>query len=140
MYSPNGIPVASFADVLCEKLRFCHELPLRDVLAESPRNNFTIGLENMIISKAQYIKKVAASTFGPMDRSRILGKFDNKTYLVGMKPKDMLDVSATLLDHEVGFGSQVLEEQICARFLGISEASGFHMRDPHIRIYGNLMY
>ena len=51
----NGNPVPGLMDILCDKLTFCHTLDVRTEVMEADKHLFTIGLENLIISKAQYI-------------------------------------------------------------------------------------
>lgn len=114
---PDGSPIFGFADVFCEKLTFCHDVPVRDALKESSKNNFTIGLERMIISKAQYIKKIPEEDAAEIDKSRVLGKFDDRNLLVGMEPKDMLDVAAVLHDYEVGLDPRTVNAEKLAIIL-----------------------
>jgi len=93
-------------DILCDKLTFCHILDVRTAVAEANKHLFTIGLENMIISKAQYIAPIPKSQASNVDPARIMGEYDQKQLLVGMELKDIRDVSAALLDHDLGEGPQ----------------------------------
>jgi hypothetical protein len=100
----NGVPIPGLMDIFCDKLTFCHTVDVRAELNEIDRHHFTIGLENLIISKAQFIKSVAKSEASNIDQSRILGEYDKTHVLVGMETKDMQDVLAALLDHDLGEG------------------------------------
>ncbi|MGO9643731.1 MAG: hypothetical protein ACLPY5_03170 [Candidatus Bathyarchaeia archaeon] len=98
----NGEPISGVVDILCDYLKFCHKLDIREEIHRSDSNFFTIGLENLIISKTQYIRKVKKDELPNSERSRILGDYDKKHFIVGMERKDMIDVAAALLDHELG--------------------------------------
>jgi hypothetical protein len=108
----NGNPVPGPMDILCDKLTFCHIIDVRTELEETDKHLFTIGLENLIISKAQYITTVSTSQASTVDPTRIMGEYDKKHLLLGMELKDMRDVSAALLDHDLGEGPQKINVDV----------------------------
>jgi len=108
----NGNPVPGIMDIFCDKLTFCHTLDVRTEILETDKHLFTIGLEDLIISKAQYIKSVLTSQASNVDPARLMGDYDKKHSLIGMELKDMRDVSAALLDHDLGEGSQKISVDV----------------------------
>ncbi|HMK82884.1 MAG TPA: hypothetical protein VK503_04140 [Candidatus Bathyarchaeia archaeon] len=108
----NGKPVPGVMDIFCDKLTFCHTLDVRNELMDADKHMFTIGLENLIISKSQYIAQVPKSDARNVDPARIMGDYNKKHVLVGMEQKDMRDVSALLLDHNLGEGPQNINVHI----------------------------
>jgi len=113
----NGLPIPGLMDIFCDKLPFCHTLDVRDELRETENHNFTIGLENMIISKAQLIKRVPKDKSANVDQNRTLGEHGKNYFLIGMETKDMRDVAAALLDHELGEGKDRINIEIMGRKL-----------------------
>jgi hypothetical protein len=99
----NDVPIPGILDIFCDQLVFCHKLDVREELKDVNGNCYTIGLENMLIAKAQMIKLAPKHTAN-LDQNRILGEFDNRNLLLGMETKDLQDVAAELLDHEIGHG------------------------------------
>jgi len=100
----DGVPKPGYVDIFCDKIAFCHELNVREELADVQKHLFTAGIENLILSKAQLIGKLPKKQQVNITKSRILGEYDNEHLLVGMEPKDMMDVAAALLDHRIGEG------------------------------------
>ena len=108
----NGNPVPGLMDIFCDKLTFCHTLDVRTELMEADKHLFTIGLENLILSKAQYITSVSTSQASNVDPARMMGDYDKNHLLIGMELKDMRDVSAALLDHDLGEGPQKISVNV----------------------------
>jgi hypothetical protein len=113
----NRNPVPGMMDIFCDKLTFCHTLDVREELMEADKHLFTIGLENLMISKAQYITTVSTSQASNVDPTRIMGDYDKKHLLIGMESKDMRDMSAALLDHELGEGPEKISVDILGQKL-----------------------
>jgi len=113
----NGNPVPGLMDIFCDKLTFCHILDVREDLMEADKHLFTIGLENLIISKAQYVTTVPTSQASNVESARTMGDYDKKHLLIGMESKDMRDVSAALLDHDLGEGPQKISVDILGQKL-----------------------
>ena len=108
----NGNPIPGVMDIFCDQLPFCHTLNVRNEIMEADQRFFTIGLENMLLSKSQYIASVPKSDAGNVDPVRIMGEYNKKQVLVGMEQKDMRDVSAALLDHDLGKGPENIDLEI----------------------------
>jgi len=113
----SGVPVGGLMDIFCDKLTFCHTINVRDELQRADKNLFTIGLENMIISKAQLIKRLPKQETGSIDENRILGAYDKNHVLVGMETKDMKDVAVAFLDHDLGDGNEKINVDLIGRKL-----------------------
>ena len=113
----QSVPTAGLIDIFCDKLTFCHILDVRDELSQVDRHVFTIGLENLIISKAQLIKCVANDEASDINQNRIMGEYDKNHLLVGMETKDMRDVGAALLDHDLGEGGEKISIDVIGRKL-----------------------
>jgi len=122
----DGTPVADVMDIFCDKLSFCHEIDVRDRLNAPLMKNsaYTIGLENLIITKAQFIMRVPIELVDEQNGTRFLGKFNSREILFGMEEKDMQDVMALLLDNELGNG----EDEISVEKIGIKLKKGWGMR------------
>lgn len=106
--SEDGTPVPGILELFSEKLCFCHKFILTDEVQKAKDNFFTIGLENLILLKTQFIKKVHKSELTPEHEYRILQKYDKNSVLIGMEDKDMRDVAAAIFDHELGVGNDFL--------------------------------
>ena len=107
-----GTGTPGLTDIFCDRLPFCHKLDVRDGLSEAESQHFTIGLENLIISKAQLIKTVTRDDAKQIDECRIIGEFDKRRMLVGMEMKDMRDIAAALVDHDVGQGPDRIDVNV----------------------------
>ena len=134
----HGNPIPGVMDIFCDKLTFCHTLDVRSELMEADKHLFTIGLENLIISKAQYIASVPKSDAGTVDPVRIMGDYNKKQLLVGMEQKDMRDVSAALLDHELGEGPQKISIDVLGEKLrqdwGLWRTVTMSLRNMHQKL------
>jgi hypothetical protein len=112
----SGVPVGGLMDIFCDKLTFCHTINVRDELQRADKNLFTIGLEKMIISKAQLIRRVPKQEAW-IDENRIMGEYDKKEVIVGMEAKDMKDVAAAFFDHDLGDGKEKINIDLMGRKL-----------------------
>lgn len=113
----EGAPIGGLADIFCDRLTFCHTIDVREELNEVGDNFFTIGLENLIISKTQLIKSVVKDEVTEFETNRILAEFDKKHLLIGMEIKDMQDLAAALYDHDLGDGVDKINVDILGRKL-----------------------
>ena len=134
----NGNPIPGEMDIFCDKLTFCHTLDVRSELMNADQHLFTIGLENLIISKSQYITSVAKTDAGNVDPVRIMGEYNKKQVLIGMEQKDMKDVSAALLDHDLGDGSHNISVNIMGEKLrqdwGLWKTVTMSLRNMHQKL------
>lgn len=106
----DNTPEIGVVDIFCEELPFRHNIKNFD-FERAKDNLYTIGLENILLSKCQFIfdmPKEKASELKEADQDfRILPYEHLKDKIVvGMELKDFKDVAAILLDHEVGEGPE----------------------------------
>ncbi|MEM4474585.1 MAG: hypothetical protein QXY75_06375, partial [Candidatus Bathyarchaeia archaeon] len=86
-------------------------------------NLYTIGLENLLLSKCQFIFSMPRSQEIELKKAgqdfRILPYEHLKDKIaVGMELKDMKDVAAILLDHEIGEGPEQININNLKKILG----------------------
>lgn len=119
----NNTPQVGVIDVFCDELPFRHTIKIKNSFAEAKENLYTIGLENILLSKCQFIFSI------PKDKEMELreAKQDYRIlpyeYLegeiaVGMELKDMKDVAAILLDHEIGESPEQININKIRKILG----------------------
>jgi len=113
----NGAPLMGLTDIVCDTLSFCHEIPLRDAIKSTTGNVYTIGLERLILSKTQFIKRVPREQVTEDVKPRFLENFGDTDALLGMEPKDMRDVTAAFLDHEPGTSTDHINLDIIGKLL-----------------------
>ena len=134
----NGNPIPGVMDIFCDKLSFCHTLDVRSEVMNSDQHQFTIGIENLIISKCQYITSVAKTDAVNVDPVRVMGEYDKRHLLVGMEQKDMKDVGAALLDHDLGDRSQDISVNIMGEKLrqdwGLWKTVTMSLRNMHQKL------
>jgi len=112
--STDERPRITSMDIIADKLELCHTIDLREAVAKPRPNLYTIGLENLLISKCQFITMVQSSELAKLKEAgqnfRVLnhGPLNDGRVAVGMESKDMKDVCALLLDHEFGDGNDEL--------------------------------
>ncbi|MGD0424843.1 MAG: hypothetical protein ABSA92_15505 [Candidatus Bathyarchaeia archaeon] len=104
----EGTPTLGVMDIFCDKLTFCHEILVAHEVKNAVEQAYTIGFENLVLTKTQFIKKVPRDQVAGSERYRLLGELDKKNVILGMEMKDMRDICAMLLDHEVGEGQSTL--------------------------------
>lgn len=116
-------PRITTMDVIADKLDLCHTIDLREAVAKPRENLYTIGLENLLLSKCQFITMVQASELVKLKEAhqdfRVLNHkgLNEGRIAVGMESKDMKDVCALLLDHEFGDGNDELTLKSLHRIL-----------------------
>lgn len=109
----GGEPTVGMLDVLSEKIEMRHTIDVSNELQSLEENLYTIGLENMLLTKLQYIFDAPKQAIEDLEKSnqsfrilsRIYPHYDEKRVLVGMEEKDLRDTAALLLDHDPGTGS-----------------------------------
>jgi SNF2 family DNA or RNA helicase len=81
-------------------------------------NLYTVGLEGLLLSKGQFIFDMPAETREDLKQKgqeyRILQYpyFAKDRIIVGMEEKDIKDVAAIFLDHEIGKGGGKIDAQM----------------------------
>jgi hypothetical protein len=98
----DGIPAAGEMDIFCDRIAMCHTVDVGKELKNAPTNLYTIGLEKLLLTKLQFIKKIPKEVIDPSNEYRIIGDFDGKNVLVGMEDKDFRDVASVFHDYDLG--------------------------------------
>ena len=113
---------ASVVDVFCDELPFRHTVKLRGEFEDPAARLYTIGLEKLLLSKLQFIFGLPREKVELLESSgqgfRVL-PYDHLKGMVavGMELKDMKDVAALLLDHEVGEGPEAINPAALRKLL-----------------------
>jgi len=119
----EGLPKIAVLDLFCDVIDLRHRVDVRDAFPNYKENLYTIGLENLIISKAQFIldmpKECAEELKNCNCDYRILSYpyYPKDKIIVGMEEKDIKDVCAIFLDHEIGVGAEKIDAQKMKRIL-----------------------
>ncbi len=108
----DEIPIVGVMDILCDDISLRHKIDVKDAFKKYKENLYTIGLENLILSKTQFIMDF------PKEKLEELRKYkqefrilpyqhyaDDKVVL-GMEEKDVKDICAIFLDHPIGRGRE----------------------------------
>ena len=97
-------------DIFTDSVDLRHKVDVRDMFGLAKNNQYTIGVHNVLLTKCQYIFDVPATAREELVRQqldyRILNYPDYRTdrLLIGIEEKDMRDLCAIFLDHEIGEG------------------------------------
>ena len=119
----EGLPKITVLDLFCDVIDLRHRVDVRDAFPRFKENLYTIGLENLIISKAQFILDVPKECIDELKKCgydyRILpySYYPKDKIVVGMEEKDVKDVCAIFLDHEIGVGTEKIDAQRMRRIL-----------------------
>jgi len=60
---PEEAPRITSMDIIADKLELCHTIDLRDAVSKARENLYTIGLENLLLSKCQFIGSAQEAEF-----------------------------------------------------------------------------
>lgn len=113
----EGLPTITVLDLFCDRINLRHEVEVKDAFKHYKNYLYTIGLEYLLVSKAQFIFDLPKESEEEFKRCqqehRILSYpyFAEDRIVVGMEDKDLKDVSAVFLDHEIGKGSEKIDAQ-----------------------------
>ena len=119
----DGTPQIGVIDIFCDKLPFRHTIEISKKYFEKAKENFyTIGLENLLLSKCQFIFSLPRGKERELREAgqefRILPyKYLKNEIAIGMELKDLKDVAAILLDHEIGEGPEYINIDIIKSIL-----------------------
>jgi hypothetical protein len=119
----EGLPKITVLDLFCDVIDLRHRVDVRDAFPRFKENLYTIGLENLIISKAQFILDMPKECVDELKKCgydyRILPypHYQKDKIVVGMEEKDVKDVCAIFLDHEIGVGTEKIDAQRMRRIL-----------------------
>jgi len=104
----EGIPTITVMDIFCDAINLRHKIELKDAFSRYREYLYTIGLEYLLLSKAQFITDTEKEDSDKLKEKgqeyRILSYpyYDKQRIVVGMEEKDVKDVCAVFLDHPVG--------------------------------------
>jgi hypothetical protein len=119
----EGLPKIAVVDLFCDCIDLRHKIEVKDVFERFRETLCTIGLEHLIISKAQFILDVPKDATEELRQHeqgyRIFSypHYAKDKIIVGMEEKDTKDVCAVFLDHEVGAGTEKIDVQKMRRIL-----------------------
>jgi hypothetical protein len=116
----DGTPTLTVLDIFCDRINLRHRVEIKDVgLFERFKDNlYTVGLEGLLLSKGQFIFDMPQETAEDLKQKnqeyRLLQYpyFAKDRIIVGMEDKDLKDVAAIFLDHEVGDGAGKIDAQM----------------------------
>ena len=106
----EGFPTVTVLDIFCDYIDLRHRIEVKDSFENCRENLYTIGLENLILSKSQFIMDYPKSETQVLKEHkqefRILPyeHYASDKIVLGMEEKDARDVCAIFLDHPVGEG------------------------------------
>ena len=116
----EGLPMLTVLDLFCDQINLRHNVKVKDLgfFERYKENLYTIGLEGMLLSKGQFIfdmpKETAEELKQKNQEHRILQYpyFAKDRIIIGMEEKDLKDVAAIFLDHDLGKGNGKIDTQI----------------------------
>lgn len=98
-------------DIFTDEIDLRHKLDAREAFNDPQGNLYTIGIENVLMAKCQYIFDAPKSAREQLVQEgleyRILNypPYRNDKLLIGIEEKDIKDICSIFVDHEVGEGS-----------------------------------
>lgn len=119
----EGLPTITLLDIFCDRIDLRHRVEVKEEFERCKENLYTIGLEPLLLLKTQFIfdaPKEAAKElkeFGQDYRILAYPYYDKDKIIVGMEEKDIKDVCAIFLDHEIGKGTEAIDPQKMRRIL-----------------------
>jgi hypothetical protein len=111
----GGIPKVGVMDILCDRIDLRHEIDVKDSFERYKENLYTIGLEYLILSKAQFIMDYPKAKLNRLREHeqdyRILPYYNyaEDKVVLGMEDKDVKDICAIFLDHSIGNGRREID-------------------------------
>jgi hypothetical protein len=111
----EGIPTITVVDLFCDCIDLRHRVEVKDVFKRYRENLYTIGLECLLLSKAQFIfdmpkeKIEELKEYGQDYRILPYPYYAEDKIVIGMEEKDMKDVCAVFLDHKIGRGAEEID-------------------------------
>lgn len=114
----EGLPKITVLDLFCDCIDLRHKVEVKDVFERYRENLYTIGLEHLLLSKAQFILDMPKETMDELKQKnqeyRILQypHFAKDRIIIGMEEKDLKDVAAIFLDHDLGGGNEKIDARL----------------------------
>jgi len=119
----EGLPTVTVMDILCDSISLRHKVDVREAFGECRENLYTIGLEYLILSKAQFIMDFPKERLEDLkefkQEFRILpySDFAKDKVVLGMEEKDVRDVCAIFFDHSIGSNRDKIDSEKIRRVL-----------------------
>jgi hypothetical protein len=116
----EGLPMITVIDLFCDRISLRHRVEIKDLspFEHYKESLYTVGLEGMLLSKGQFIFDMPKETTEELKQKgqeyRILSYpyFAKDRIIIGMEEKDLRDVAAIFLDHDVGKGNENIDAQL----------------------------
>ena len=113
----DGLPTITVVDLFCDSIDLRHKVEVKNSFEHYRENLYTIGLEYLLLSKAQFIFDLPKEKMDELKKYeqdyRVLSYpyYAEDKIIVGMEDKDVRDVCAIFLDHEIGVGAEKIDAQ-----------------------------
>ncbi len=113
----DEIPIVGVMDILCDHISLRHKIDVKDTFKKYKENLYTIGLECLILSKAQFIMDFPKEKLEELRKYkqefRILPyqHYAEDKVVLGMEEKDVKDIYAIFLDHPIGRGREEVHSE-----------------------------
>lgn len=110
----TGFPTVSRVDVFCDSIDLRHKVEVQE-FGNYVENQYTIGLESLILSKCQFIMDAPKDDLPSLKEAgqefRILPyeHYSDDKLVIGMEERDVRDVCAIFLDHPIGQGWEKID-------------------------------
>jgi hypothetical protein len=110
-------------DIFTDAVDLRHKVDVREEFNVPKENLYTIGVDNVILSKCQFIFDVPISNRDELARQHMDYRILNYPYyksdrlLIGIEEKDMKDICALFFDHEIGNGRSNINPEKMRRIL-----------------------
>jgi hypothetical protein len=103
----DGTPIPGLLDILVDSVDMRHKVDVREDFKNPSLNSYTISLENLLLTKLQYIFDMPSSVLPSLTSANLEYRVLKYPYLksdrivLGMEEKDIRDVCALLMDNTV---------------------------------------
>jgi hypothetical protein len=119
----DGSLQSGVLDIFTDSVDLRHKVDIRDIFDISRKNLYTVGMHNILLTKCQYIFDALASAREELFHQRLDYRILDYPYyrsdrlLMGIEEKDMKDLCALFLDHDVGEGEEAINLKSVCRVL-----------------------
>jgi len=119
----EGIPIVGVMDILCDHISLRHRIEVKDAFKKYRENLYTIGLDHLILSKAQFIMDFSKEKLSELRKHgqefRVLPypHYADDKVVLGMEKKDVKDICAIFLDHSIGNGKEEINSERMEKIL-----------------------
>ncbi|MGQ9782278.1 MAG: hypothetical protein ACUVQ8_08620 [Nitrososphaeria archaeon] len=119
----SGTPTITVLDLFCDNIDLRHKIQIKEAFEEFKDNLYTIGLEHLVLTKAQLITDLPKEKVNEFKEHgqdyRILSYpfYASDKMIIGMEEKDVKDVCAIFLDHPIGEGAEEVNARKMRRML-----------------------